>query len=106
MGRRLDQLDEIAGVALADGDYLVGYRPSSKGIRSTVSSVVTKVTAGLGNSATRNVGTTAGTVSAGDHTHTSLTMNSITLVCASDLSTHVVSVKKDSDTGDYYLDLA
>ena len=114
-----------------DSDYVVGYRPSARGIRFSVLSLIAKIGSGLvtsvfgrtgdvvaqagdyaaaditglGDSATKNVGTTAGTVAAGDHTHTTLTMTSITLICASDASSHTVTVKKDPDTGAYTLDL-
>lgn len=102
MGRRLDQFTNLpTGSDLAGTDYIVGYRPGALGIRFTLSTLLTKIATslvtsvfgrigdvvaqpgdytasditGLGNSATLDVGTTAGTVAAGDHGHSSLTMD-------------------------------
>jgi hypothetical protein len=105
MARRLNQLPEIDSSHLDGTDFIVGYRPSAKGIRFTLNSILTRISAGLvssvfgrtgnvvaqagdysasditglGTAATKNVGTTAGTVAAGDHGHTTLTMDSLIL---------------------------
>lgn len=106
MGRRIDQFDEqLTAVSVSNSDYIVGYRTGAKGIRFRVSTLLAKLVAGmvtsvfgrvgdvvalpgdysasditgLGTSATKDVGTTAGTVAAGDHGHSTLTMDSIVL---------------------------
>lgn len=50
---------------------------------------------GLGNAATKDTGTGEGQVAAGNHGHTSLTMTSISLVCAEDSSVHTFQVVKE-----------
>lgn len=122
--RPISKLTNIpSGVSVASDDYLVGYRPGSKGIRFPFSALFSLIATGpvasvfgrtgaivsklgdysasditgLGTSATKNVGTTAGTVAAGDNTHRNLTMNNIILRNATTGTLWKMSLKGDSD---------
>ena len=58
----------------ADSAKLGGVTPTVAGLAllDDVNAAAQRTTLGLGDSATKNVGTAAGTVAAGDHTHTTL----------------------------------
>ena len=67
MGKAITEIDSYAGpmsgttkLPVSDSDTLQA---------GTASQVLTYIVANLGNAATKNVGTTTGTVAAGDHTH-------------------------------------
>src|SRR5574343_480737 len=69
MGKAITEIDSYAGpmsgttkLPVSDSDTLQA---------GTASQVLTYIVANLGNAATKNTGTTAGTVAAGDHTHSS-----------------------------------
>lgn len=112
MARKFSEFDLVSTPATTQ--YLIGYDPSAKGIRVLLSSWITwlngvlgtsfgralltattvagqRTALGLGDASTKSVGTTAGTVAAGDHTHTFSTVN---LTCADDASSHTLTVKK------------
>src|SRR5574343_1251209 len=68
MGKAITEIDSYAGpmsgttkLPVSDSDTLQA---------GTASQVLTYIVANLGDAATKNVGTTTGTVAAGDHTHT------------------------------------
>ena len=110
MARKLSEFDLVTTPVTTQ--YVVGYDPSAKGIRILLSSWLTwlnsvlgtsfgrallnattvagqRTALGLGDAATKSVGTTAGTVAAGDHTHAVFT-----LTCADDATSHTLSVNK------------
>ena len=67
MGKAITEIDSYAGpmsgttkLPVSDSDTLQA---------GTASQVLTYIVANLGNAATKNTGTTSGTVAAGDHTH-------------------------------------
>jgi hypothetical protein len=73
--------DGLVNGNTASGQIVV---TTTGGALTTASSIASSAVSGLGGAATLNVGTTAGTVAAGDHTHTQLHDRSHAITSSSD----------------------
>lgn len=72
---------------------------TTSGVLTTAASISSSVVSGLGGAATLNVGTTAGTVAAGDHTHTQLHDRSHAITSSSDHTATAWRVFYSNDSG-------